>query len=144
MVLAGVMIFICAGVVLRYVFNAPIVGANEVIEMGSVALVMLALPYCTTQESHVRIDLLDNVLGSLGRSLTDALYCVLAIAILWALTRSYLGRALDAWEFEDTTNMLGMAIWPFYALVAFGMATYGLILTAQLVRLVWPNWALSA
>lgn len=135
-VLAGMMLFVVTGAVLRYVFNAPIAGGNEVLEMASVALVMLAVPYCTAREVHIRIDLLDRPLGRVGRALTDAFYYVLGIAVLWSLTRSYVARTLDAFEFEDTSNMLDIPVWPFYGLVAFGMGAFGLILVGKLLILV--------
>lgn len=132
-VLAGMMVFVFVGAILRYAFNAPIPGGNEVLEMASVAAVMLTVPYCTTKDAHVRIDLLDNVLGRVGRAMTDFLYRVIGIVVLWFLTNSYIARSMDAFEYEDVTNMLDIPIWPFYALIVFGMGLYGLILAAQLV-----------
>lgn len=135
-VLALMMIFVFAGAILRYAFNAPIPGGNEVLEMASVATVMLALPYCTTQDAHVRIDLLDSVLGRLGRFLTDVLYRVIGVIVLGFLVKSYIARALDAFEFNDTSNMINIPLWPFYGLIVFGMGLYAVILAAQLVALL--------
>lgn len=132
-VLAGMMIFVFAGAILRYAFNAPIHGGNEVLEMASVAAVMFAVPYCTMQDAHVRIDLLENALGQIGRALTDFLYRFFGIIVLWFLTKSYIARTIDAYEYEDITNMLDIRIWPFYALIVFGMGSYGVILAAQIV-----------
>ncbi len=134
-VLAGMMLFVVAGAVLRYAFNAPIAGGNEVLEMASVALVMLAVPHCTAREEHIRIDLLDRPLGRVGRALTDVLYYGVGMAVLWFLTRSYIARTSDAFEFEDTSNMLDIPVWPFYALVAFGMGAFGLILAGKMLIL---------
>lgn len=133
MVLGLMMIFIFASAVMRYAFNTPVVGGNEVLGLGAVAMVMLALPYATTQDSHIRIDLFDKILGRGGKALTDAFYQVISLIVLWFLTRAYVGKTLEALEFEDTTNMLEVVIWPFYALVTFGMGAYGFILAGQLV-----------
>lgn len=132
-VLGAMMVFIFISAVMRYAFNTPLVGTNEVLSLGAVAMVMLALPYTTTQDSHIRIDLFDKFLGRRGRALTDALYQGIALVVLWFLTRAYVGKVLEAIEFEDTTNMLEVVIWPFYALVTFGMGAYGVILAGQLV-----------
>lgn len=134
LVLAFLMVFVFAGFVLRYAFNAPIPGGNEVVELASVALVMLAVPYCNTREAHVRIDLLDPVLGRAGRAIGDALYRVIGIVVLGFLVKAYVARTLDALEYDDRTNMIGIAIWPFYALIIVGMGLYGAILLAQLIR----------
>ncbi len=138
--LAFMMVFVFAGAILRYAFNAPIAGGNEVLEMASVAIVMLAVPYCTTQDAHVRIDLLDRPLGRVGRMLTEVLYRVIGIVVLWFLVKSYIARALDAHEFDDVTNMLDIPLWPFYGLIVFGMGLYAVILAAQLVMLGRCLW----
>ncbi len=130
------MVFVFAGTVLRYVFNAPILGNNEVLEMAAVALVMLAIPYCTLEDAHVRIDLLDKVLGDIGRWLTEILYRGLAAWVLFYLVRSYVYRTLDALEYSDVTNLLRIPIWPFCGLVALGMGLYALILSVQLLFIV--------
>ena len=140
-VLAFMMVFIFAGAVLRYAFNAPISGGNEILEMASVAIVMLAVPYCTTQDAHVRIDLLDNALGRVGRLLTEILYRLIAVVVLWFLVKSYVARTLDAREYEDVTNMLDIPLWPFYGLIVFGMGLYGIILAVQLVMMARPFWS---
>lgn len=132
-VLGAMMVFIFASAVMRYAFNAPVVGGNEVLGLGAVAMVMLALPYTTTQDSHIRIDLFDSILGRTGKALTDALYQGIGMVVLWFLTRAYVDKTLEAIEFEDTTNMREVLIWPFYALVTFGVGTYGVILAGQLV-----------
>ena len=134
-VLGSMMVFIFVSAILRYAFNAPIVGANEVLGLAAVAMIMLTLPYATTQNTHIRVDLLDNLLGAKAQALTEILYRVIAITVLWFLTKSYVTRALDAYEFDDTTNMLEVTIWPFYALIAFGMGTFALILALQLVAM---------
>lgn len=135
-VLAFMMIFVFAGAILRYAFNAPIPGGNEVLEMASVATVMLAVPYCTTQDAHVRIDLLDSVLGNMGRFLTDVLYRVIGVIVLGFLVKSYIARAFDAFEFDDTSNMINIPLWPFYGLIVFGMGIYAVILAGQLFALL--------
>ncbi len=140
-VLAFMMVFIFVGAILRYAFNAPIAGGNEILEMASVAIVMLAVPYCTTQDAHVRIDLLDNALGRVGRLLTEILYRLIAVVVLWFLVKSYVARTLDAREYDDVTNMLDIPLWPFYGLIVFGMGLYGIILAVQLVMMARPFWS---
>ena len=135
-VLALMMIFVFVGALMRYLFNAPILGGNEVLELASVAVVMLAIPYCTVEDAHVRIDLLDKALGRFGRFVTDILYRVLGIVILFFLVRSYVYRALDALEYADTSNLLRIPIWPFYGLVVVGMGLFAVILALQLVRMI--------
>lgn len=138
-VLGFMMVFVCAGVVLRYVFNAPIAGTNEVLELASVAFVMLALPYTTRQDAHIRIDLIDGFLGRVALAITDILYRVIGVLVLWFLVRANIARMLDAFEYSDTTNMIALPLWPFYGLIALGMGLYALILAVQMIAILIPR-----
>lgn len=123
-------------VVLRYAFNQPLLGVNEIVQLVSVAVVMLALPWCTDQNAHVRADVFDEKIGWVGRLVGDLLSRGLAVVTLSVLVwRSWL-KMLDAFEFGDSTNMLGLPIWPFYGMIAVGMALCVLILAMQIALIV--------
>ncbi len=127
---------IFAAVVMRYALNAPILGANEIVEMSSVALVMLALPFATQTEAHVRVDVLDAWIGHYACCLGDLLARGLAVFVLSVLVLRTWQRLWDAYEFEDATNMLDVPYWPFYGLIALGMALNVAVLVAQTVDIL--------
>ncbi len=128
-----VLILVFVGVVARYVLNAPIVGINEFVQLASVGVVMLALPYCTAYSGHVTVDVLDHAIGSWGRFIGDLLSRALSAWVLAVLVRRSWLKALDAHEFGDATNMLGLPLWPFYALIAAGMALCVAVLIVQIM-----------
>lgn len=125
---------IAAGVVLRYVFGAPILGLNEINQMTAVVLVMAALPYCTDRNGHVGVDVFDNVIGHWGRLLGDVGSRLLSGFVLSVLVWRASLKALDAREYGDATNMLSLPIWPFYLVLALGMALCVLIFAVQIVQ----------
>lgn len=125
---------IFASVVMRYVFGAPMVGVNEIVQLGSVAIVMLALPWCTAEGAHVGVNVLDQQIGPWGRFIGDLQARAIGAAILTALVWRAALKALDAREFGDATNMLQMPIWPFYAMISLGMALCALVLVLQFVQ----------
>ncbi|WP_136634826.1 TRAP transporter small permease [Pseudooceanicola onchidii] len=119
------------GVVLRYVFNAPLLGGNEIVQLTAVALVMSALPYCTTKCDHVAVDVFDPWLGPWGRYAGDLLSRAISALVLGLLCRRAGIKALDALEWGDATNMLKMPIWPFYAILAAGTGLCALVFVIQ-------------
>ncbi|WP_108661318.1 TRAP transporter small permease [Acuticoccus kandeliae] len=130
------LVTIAGSVVLRYVFATPLLGVNEIVQLTSVALVMLALPYCTARDGHVRVDVLDQAIGPWGRLAGDVLSRLLSGFVLaWLAYRAY-WKALDAWEFGDATNMLALPIWPFYAMLSAGTALCVLVFAEQLVLIL--------
>jgi TRAP-type transport system small permease protein len=133
--LLAIVVIVAVGVVMRYVFSAPIMGVNEIVQLAAVALVMSALPYCTAQNGHVTVDVFDEKIGRTGRLVGDVTARLLSIFTLGVLCQRATGKALDALEWGDATNMLGMPIWPFYGMLAAGSALCILVFASQLVLL---------
>ncbi|WP_346897667.1 TRAP transporter small permease [uncultured Roseibium sp.] len=125
-----------AGVIMRYVFGAPILGSNEVIQLASVVLVMLAMPTAARDEIHIRVDVFDEKIGRYGRLLGDFLSRGISIYILSMLTLRSWTKLADAAEFGDATNMLEIPLWPFYGLLVAGAALYALVLLLQLIDIL--------
>lgn len=127
---------ITAGVGARYFLGRPILGINEIVQMNAVALAMLAMPYCTASQAHVRADIFDRLIGRWGRLAGDIVTRLLSIAALSVLVHRSWDKMLDAREFGDATNMLALPLWPFHGLIAFGMALCVLVFAAQILRIV--------
>lgn len=132
-----------AGVVMRYAFNAPILGNNEIIEMASVVLVMLAMPSAAQKEVHIRVDVFDGAIGAFGRFAGDIMARGISIYLLTLLGWRAWGKLADAAEYGDATNMLTIPLWPFYGLLVLGAALYALVLAIQLVDIIQSGVARS-
>lgn len=134
--LFSVMAVVSVGVVMRYAFQAPLLGVNEIVQLAAVALVMASLPYCTDKDNHVAVDVFEKPLGPWGRMLGDIVSRVLSGFVLGLLCQRAVLKALDALEWGDATNMLGMPIWPFYVIIAMGAGLCVLIFAAQLLLIL--------
>ena len=124
------------GVIMRYVFAAPILGANEIIQLVSVIIVMLAMPAAAHRGDHVRVDVLDNQIGAAGRFVADIVSRGIAIYLLYRLAVRAWAKMLDAAEFGDATNMLEIPLWPFYGMLLLGTALFALVLVLQCADLL--------
>jgi TRAP-type C4-dicarboxylate transport system permease small subunit len=125
-----------AGVIMRYVFGAPILGGNEIVQLASVVLVMLAMPGAAYDEIHVRVDVLDEKIGPWGRFAGDILSrCISAYLLTMLAWRSW-AKLADAMEYGDATNMLRIPLWPFYGLLLLGAALYAAVLLFQLIDIL--------
>lgn len=125
---------IVASVVMRYFLGQPMLGSNEVVQMTSVVLVMTAMPYCTEQEGHIRVDIFDYALGRWGCLIGDILFRMLSIVVLGALTYRAAVKTADTFEWSDTTNMLNLPVWPSYAVLAAGSALCVLVFVTQIFQ----------
>jgi TRAP-type C4-dicarboxylate transport system permease small subunit len=134
--LAVLLVATFAGVVMRYVFSAPILGGNEIVQLVSVALVMLAMPAAAQNDNHVRVDVFDSRLGRWGRFLANILSRVVLVYLLWLLTSRSWAKMWEAVEFGDATNMLSIPLWPFYGLLCLGALLYAIVLALQLLDVI--------
>jgi len=127
------MVVTFVSVIMRYIFNAPLLGNNEIVQLMAVSLVMLAMPFATQTEAHVRVDVLDAHIGRYGRFTGDLLARCLAGFVLASLLHRTWFKLLDTLTYGDATNMLRIPIWPFYGFILLGMGLYLLLLVIQVI-----------
>lgn len=131
--LVSVVVLVVAGVVSRYLFNAPIFGGAELIQFASVGMVMCAIPYCGASDGHIRVDIFDKLLGRTGRLIGEVIYVAAAVAVMSFLVRRAWSKTLDAIEYEDATNILDVPIWPMQAFIVLGAVVFGAVLIGHLI-----------
>lgn len=121
-----------ADVVLRYVFAAPILGARDLLEMGMVTVVALALPFTWRIGGHIVVDLIPEYgIRALDRGrdiAVRAIGCFVFAVLAW---RAWL-RADDAALFNEATNMIELPFQPFFWLLAAATAFQALVLAAEI------------
>lgn len=131
--LLGILATVATGVAMRYLFNQPLLGVNEIVQLTAVALVMSSLPYCTARGEHVAVDVFDSALGAWGRLIGDLLSRAISVTMLAVLTHRAALKALDAAEWGDATNMLRLPLWPYYAVLSAGAALTAAVFLLQFV-----------
>ena len=132
LMLFAVMLLVTVSVFFRYVLNQPILGSQELVQIGMSIVVMLAMPYTAARGQHIRVDIFDERLGRWGRFICDLIARSLSIAVLALLVQKAWDKAWDAHEFEDVTNMIEIPVWIAYAAIVLGMALFILVLLMQL------------
>ena len=127
-----------AAVVMRYLFNAPILGALDVSEMSLVVLVFLGLAHCGWKNGHVFVDLLAMLAGRRLLRWTDFVVRLVAAALFGLITVETARRALEARQWGEATNLVGIPHYPFVFVVAAGAGLYTLVLLVQAWRIARP------
>lgn len=129
-------VVVSLSVIARYVFSMPILGSDEVVQLAAVVLVMLALPYATRQGAHVRVDVFDHALGRYGRMTGDITARVFSSVVLGVVVKRAWSKTLDAFEYGDTTNMLGLPYWPFWGTLTVGIALCVIVYVLEIVTMI--------
>ncbi|WP_136657038.1 TRAP transporter small permease [Nitratireductor sp. XY-223] len=129
--LLAIMLLTVADTGLRYLAGRPIGGSNEMIEIMLSFLIMLAIPFCTVERAHIRVDLLSSALGTAGRRLGDLITGAVGIVTLAFLSRRAWRKAVDAWAYGDGTIFLEFPLWTLYGAICVSMALFAAILLWQ-------------
>lgn len=109
-----VAVLIAFDVVMRFVFNRPVIGIAEIVANGIVIIAFLQLSYAVRIGSMLRSELLVNRLGVRGKAVLEgivsALGALLFGLIAWASV-SPMMKAISTLEFEGHASFQ-VPVWP--------------------------------
>lgn len=132
----GLAVLTVVAVVFRYVFNAPIFGADDFNQIFLVLTVAFAVGYSGRSGGQVVVEILGIVSGPTLTRWTDivvkAAGCAMMAVLVWMLVES----GINAAKYGETTLSLELTLQPLFWALAFGMALYGLVLLAETMALI--------
>ncbi len=128
-----------ADVTLRYIFNAPIVGAYDLVSSMLVVFVFNGMSTAFLQRRNIVIDLIDsfahkNLIAVLIRAAD-----VLAILMLVMFAYAMITPAMQAYGYGDRKQELQLPIWILWAIAGVGMAGAILCAGGALLAPFGPN-----
>lgn len=132
-VLAIMMFLMAADVIGRYIFNAPIPGALELIEFAMAIIVPLAILHCAAQRSHVVVDLVVDRFPRIWRLIVDTLTSILCAVFAGIVCWRNILNVIDTYSSKMTSAVLKLPSFPFGIPLAAGMGLFALILLAHLM-----------
>lgn len=137
--LAAMMFLTAADVILRLIgkllskyfqyYNIqPITGSYELIQFMMVITISLGLAYCGLEKSHVTIDVATSHLPRRTRAIIDSVITVLALIITSIVTWQTCLYITMLQKSHLASSVLLVPVYPFVAIVAFGVAFYTVVL----------------
>jgi TRAP-type C4-dicarboxylate transport system permease small subunit len=114
----------------RYVFNAPVKGSIEAIELMLGVLIYMAIPLASARAEHIRIDLLDYLLGPRARRVQRLIGNAASAAVMAFLAWRLYERGAQFAQFKDTSSHLGVPLAP----VAWVMAAFAAVTVLVVAR----------
>lgn len=115
----------------RYLFNAPLLGADDLIRFGLAILVFSALPEVCRNREHISVDLVTHVLPERIQSLLSRVFSLIAALLLLYLAWRIGEVGLNALDYGDTSPLLRLP----YAPLAFLLAAFAVMAGAIELRL---------
>ena len=128
--------FIFVDVVGRYVFNHPITGSQEIIELTIVLVLYFGLPYSTYCRSHVRVDALITHFPYKARMITLGIVTLLCMFVSGPIAVQLYRQGFNVMARGTGSAILKIKHWPFYFLASFGNVLLTFEFLADGVKLI--------
>ncbi len=136
--IAAVAIFILmllgtAQIVLRTVFNSPIAGYIDLVELSMAGMAFMGAAYCQRLGAHIRMEILVSHLRGRWLWAFEVFGTLVAMIIIGVLVWYGWGHFLRSYQLGDTTIDAEYPVWPSKLLVPIAFALWWLRLSVQLV-----------
>ncbi len=122
-----------AQIILRSVFNSPIAGYIDMVELSMAGMAFLGAAYCQRLGAHIRMEILLGLLR--GRWLwgVEVFGSTVALSVIGVLIWYSWGHFLRSYGLGDTTMDAEFPVWPSKLLVPIAFSLWFLRLFIQLV-----------
>lgn len=110
-------------IVMRSVFNSPISGYIDMVELSMASMAFLGAAYCQRLGAHIRMELFIGRLSGRALWVVETFATLVAIFIIAMLIYHSWGHFVRSYTLGDTTMDAEFAVWPSKLLVplAFGI-----------------------
>lgn len=129
----GIMLLGVVQVIGRSVFNQPVRGYVDIVEVSITVFAFLAISYCQRLAGHVRMEI---IIGRFkGRSLwiTETFGTIVTMFIVLVLMMYGWDHFMRAWSIGDSSIDVEITLWPSKLLVPMAFAMLTVRLTIQLI-----------
>ncbi|WP_088622270.1 TRAP transporter small permease subunit [Oceanicola sp. 22II-s10i] len=115
----------------RYLFNAPIFGYIDMIELVMPIIAVLGVSYCQREGTHIRMDILMTRLTGRTLQVMELIGALITLVIVILLARFSWVFFHDSWMSGGTSADANLPIWPSKLLVPIALGLLALRLTLQ-------------
>jgi TRAP-type C4-dicarboxylate transport system permease small subunit len=135
-ILVVMMLFTVLDIFLRALFNSPIPGDVEIIEISMVSIGFFGLAWCAMRGMHIKVDLIVSFLPERVQRIIDSFNYILGFGLCFIFAWRGILEGLVNLEMKALTNILKWPLFPLLWIVAFGYAVLCLAILVLLVRTI--------
>lgn len=128
------MLLTTADVILRYLFDRPILGSMEMTELLMVSIAGLSLAWCTLKSGHIRVDIITNMFSKKTNRVIDIINYILTGLICAFIVPALINRYIEGEKLDIRTYVLRIPEGPFVLLLTFGYFLTFLVLIVKTVK----------
>ncbi len=104
----------------RYVLGKPLIGAFELSELCMATIVFLGWGFTQSEKFHIEIDVVYNKMPELTKKILNVLMPILGLALFFFMGWQSIIFIKDSMALHETTDMLGLPVWPIKSFMLIG------------------------
>ncbi len=128
------MLWVVTDVLLRFLFNRPVLGSYEIVEYMMVAFVFMAMAHAQFCRAHISVPVFVEKLPPRMRAVVESVTSIVTLAIALVLVWGAIGQTRDMYFSRMTSAVLFIPKWPFQAITALGLAAFSVAVLADVLR----------
>lgn len=129
----GLMLMGVSQIVMRKLFNAPLLGYIDLVELSMATFAFLGAAYCQRLGDHIRMEILLTFLKGRALWIAECASTLLGLFIVGVLVWYGWDHFMRAYELGDTTIDAQYPVWPSKLLVPVAFSVWFLRLLLQLI-----------
>lgn len=107
-------------VLLRAIFSKPISGTSEYVGYVMILASFFGLGACTADRSHLKVDLLVQMLSQKAQIVNDMINAVLVAGVASIMLYASINQGIITFNLKTKGTFSGVPNWPFYLLMGLG------------------------
>ena len=131
--LVSMMVMIFSDVFMRYLFNAPIEGAFEMVEFMMALMISLTIAHTGSIKGHISVELLVSRFSKRTQALLDVFHFLICAIFFFLLSWKTASQAIVWGKGELTSQVLLVPIYPFTWILAICAALLCLVFFVQCI-----------
>ena len=135
-ILTSMMVLVFTDVFLRYVFNKPLSGSVEIVEIMMALTIALGMAYTGIKKGHIAVELVVSHFSPRVQAAFDVFHHLIATAMFLFMGWKTAQQALVTSRRHVTTTVLEIPIYPFVWVLSICAGLLGLVFFLQFLEAI--------
>mgnify|MGYP001294745063 CR=1 FL=1 len=121
----GVMVLVTIDVLLRNLFNRPIIGVFEIVSISLIGIIVFGFSYVQSTREHIIIEVFTQKLPMRYQNVLNVCGCLIGLFVFGILAWLSVDYTISSYQNREyTMGLLRIPLWPSKLLMAIGMVVF--------------------
>jgi|HigsolmetaAR203D_1030402.scaffolds.fasta_scaffold01682_9 TRAP-type C4-dicarboxylate transport system permease small subunit len=133
----GVMVLVTIDVLLRNLFNRPIIGVFEIVSISLIGIIVFGFSYVQSTREHIIIEVFTQKLPMRYQNVLNVCGCLIGLFVFGILAWLSVDYTISSYQNREyTMGLLRIPLWPSKLLMAIGMVVFSVRLLLDTLQML--------